>query len=222
MTIAADTEHKLTRRGREMRVRVLELEDTVDGGNLLVFGHVTNGCLVRIHSRCLYGDALRSDDCDCGPELDAAMNMIQDSCDTGGGGVLVYLEQEGRGAGLIRKAKGLRHSELFGIDTFGSYEALAYHPDSRSYKVAAKALVALGLRSICLLTNNPDKITEVESAGITVARVPLITEARSDRARAYLDAKRRIRGHFLPDPGSTFVESIISEPVPSSVDHQMA
>ncbi|WP_255359787.1 GTP cyclohydrolase II [Nocardia sp. BMG111209] len=177
-----------------MRVRVREWAVGDDRGTMIVVGPVTDGCLVRIHSRCMYGDVLASDDCDCGPELDTAMDRIQ----AAGCGVLVYLDQEGRGAGLIVKARSLRHSEEHGVDTFASYAALQHEPDVRSYEQAAIALSELGLTSVRLLTNNPDKIEAVHAAGIAVERVPLITEARSERARAYLDAKRRIRGHLLP------------------------
>jgi GTP cyclohydrolase II len=189
-----DTGHTLTRKGREMRVRVREWIDGDDRGTMIVVGPVADDCLVRIHSRCLYGDAMGSEDCDCGPELELALDLIQDAqC-----GILVYLDQEGRGAGLILKARSLRHSELHGVDTFASYAALEHEPDVRSYKHAAMALSDLGLSSVRLLTNNPDKIEAVREAGLAVERVPLITEARSERARAYLDAKRRIRGHLLP------------------------
>ncbi|MFI6957824.1 GTP cyclohydrolase II [Nocardia sp. NPDC050408] len=196
-----ETGHRLTRRGRELQVGVVPIPHGVDGGHALVFGQATHGspvisdgCLVRIHSRCLYGDALRSDDCDCGPELDMAMDMIQNE----GAGVLIYLEQEGRGAGLINKARGLQTSERFDIDTFTSYARLELSADSRSYELAAQCLRDLGLTSVRLLTNNPDKVEPLEQAGLTVTRVPLHTWPRSERARKYLQAKRRHRGHQIP------------------------
>lgn len=189
-----ETGHRLTRKGRELRVRVLAIPGAEDSGHALVFGPVVDGCLVRIHSRCLYGDALRSDDCDCGPELDLSMDLIQDA----GCGVLVYLEQEGRGAGLVDKARGLRTSEVFGLDTFDSYERLGLCVDTRSYEHAARALLHLGLRSVRLLTNNPDKVRALTQLGIAVTVVPLVTRPRSERARRYLEAKRRRRGHTLP------------------------
>ncbi|WP_245672536.1 GTP cyclohydrolase II [Nocardia anaemiae] len=196
-----ETGHRLTRRGRELQVGVVPIPHSVDGGHALVFGQATHGsptisdgCLVRIHSRCLYGDALRSDDCDCGPELDMAMDMIQHE----GAGVLIYLEQEGRGAGLINKARGLQTSERFDLDTFASYARLELSADSRSYELAARCLRDLGLTSVRLLTNNPDKVEPLERAGLTVTRVPLHTWPRSERARKYLQAKRRHRGHHIP------------------------
>ncbi|MFD0360072.1 GTP cyclohydrolase II [Nocardia sp. GCM10030253] len=190
----SETGHRLTRKGRELRVRVMPISGGEDGGHALVFGQITDGCLVRIHSRCLYGDALQSEDCDCGPELDKSMDLIQDA----GCGVLVYLEQEGRGAGLVNKARGLRTSERLGVDTFDSYERLGLSADLRCYRLAAEALTVLGLRSVRLLTNNPDKVRAVRDHGIAVTVVPLGTRPRSDKARKYLEAKRERRGHMIP------------------------
>ncbi|MCP2317874.1 3,4-dihydroxy 2-butanone 4-phosphate synthase / GTP cyclohydrolase II [Nocardia amikacinitolerans] len=195
-----ETGHRLTRKGRELRVRVMAIPGAEDGGHAMIFGPIADGCLVRIHSRCLYGDALRSDDCDCGPELDLSMDMIQDA----GCGVLVYLEQEGRGAGLVDKARGLRTSEVFGLDTFDSYERLGLCADTRSYENAANALLHLGLRSVRLLTNNPDKVRALTDLGIAVTVVPLVTRPRSERARRYLEAKRRRRGHTIPDESASW------------------
>ncbi|MQY27886.1 Riboflavin biosynthesis protein [Nocardia sp. RB56] len=174
-------------------MRVREWLNGDDRGTLLIFGEAGDGCLVRIHSRCLYGDVLGSDDCDCGSELALALDMIQEE----ESGILVYLEQEGRGAGLTVKAQGLRHSQLFGVDTFASYVALDHGRDLRSFHAVAKVLVDLGLKSVRLLTNNPEKIDAVQAAGIAVERTPLITAARSGHARAYQDAKRRVQGHLF-------------------------
>ncbi|MFB8275508.1 GTP cyclohydrolase II [Nocardia colli] len=190
----AETDHRFTRKEHDLRLRVLELGDQGTQGHLLVFGEVADDCLVRLHSRCLYGDALRSDDCDCGPELDATLDMFQAE----GAGVLVYLEQEGRGAGLVAKARGYRYSEQHGTDTFASYEALGYPADDRSYEHAARGLTALGLRSVRLLTNNPAKIDALHAAGIAVTSVPLLTPVHGRRARQYLEAKRTRRGHRIP------------------------
>ncbi|MFQ6396353.1 GTP cyclohydrolase II [Nocardia sp. KC 131] len=190
----SETGHRLTRKGRELCIRVMPISGGDDGGHALVFGQIADGCLVRIHSRCLYGDALQSEDCDCGPELDKSMDLIQDA----GCGVLVYLEQEGRGAGLVNKARGLRTSERLGVDTFDSYERLGLSVDMRCYRLAAEALTVLGLGSVQLLTNNPEKVRAVRDQGITVTVVPLGTRPRSDKARRYLEAKRKRRGHMIP------------------------
>lgn len=191
---ADDTAHLFTRHGREIMLRVRPIDPTGLGGHALVFGDIADDCLVRIHSRCLYGDALRSDDCDCGPELDVALDMIQ----LEGRGVLLYLEQEGRGAGLVGKARGYRTSQLEQIDTFASYERLGLNPDSRTYSDAAKLLKMLGLQSIRLLTNNPDKLEQVQDAGLHVQPVPLQITPRNRSVQLYLQAKRQRRGHTLP------------------------
>ncbi|WP_280493463.1 GTP cyclohydrolase [Nocardia asiatica] len=189
----ADTEHRFRRNGHDLRVRVVELRGDGERGHLLLFGAVADGCLVRVHSRCLYGEALRSQDCDCGPELDKALDLIQ----AAGSGVLVYLEQEGRGAGLIAKALGYRESERSGTDTFTSYENLGYPADARTYGATARALADLGLRSVQLLTNNPAKVDALRQQGLQVTVVPLRTRALSERAREYLEAKRS-RKHWIP------------------------
>ncbi|MBF6300514.1 GTP cyclohydrolase II [Nocardia amamiensis] len=190
----ADTEHRFRRKGHDLRVRVLELNGDDERGHLLLFGAVADECLVRVHSRCLYGEALRSEDCDCGPELDKALDLIQ----AAGSGVLVYLEQEGRGAGLIAKAMGYRESERSGADTFTSYERLGYPADARTYSATARALAGLGLRSVQLLTNNPAKVEALRQGGLRVTAVPLRTRALSERAREYLEAKRTRRKHWIP------------------------
>ncbi|WP_282781463.1 GTP cyclohydrolase [Nocardia sp. CC201C] len=179
----------LRRRGVDVRVRSVDLGSV---GRMLVFGEPANGCLVRIHSRCLYGDALSSDDCDCGPQLAKALDLIQRE----GSGVLLYLEQEGRGAGLVVKAMGLSLTEREGLDTFASYQRLGHGNDSRRYDVAADRLADLGLASIRLLTNNPSKVSALADR-FTVTAVPLRTRPRSGRAMSYLEAKRDVCSHRL-------------------------
>ncbi|WP_433654185.1 GTP cyclohydrolase [Nocardia sp. CA-128927] len=190
----AETGHRLLRKGHDLRVRVIELPAEHDGGHMLIFGEPTDGCLVRIHSRCLYGDALQTDDCDCGPALEKAMDFIQ----AAGSGILIYLEQEGRGAGLVNKARGLRTSQQGRVDTFRSYAMLGLLPDTRRYEQAVAALERLQLKSIRLMTNNPDKVRAVQAAGIKVTVRSLHTRPRSMRALAYLEAKRVV-GHTLPN-----------------------
>ncbi|MGW6422077.1 GTP cyclohydrolase II [Nocardia sp. NPDC055053] len=187
-------EHQFSRNGTRLRVQVHTIDDPDDGGYVLVFGDPGEKPLVRVHSRCLYGDALGSDDCDCGPELALSMDMIQAE----GAGVLVYLEQEGRGAGLIWKAIGYRTSERYDIDTFESYARLGLEPDTRRYELVAKALLGLGLHQVRLLTNNPDKLRALTEAGIAVEVIPLAVRLETDRGRRYLDAKVRWRKHMIP------------------------
>ncbi|MFE3255470.1 GTP cyclohydrolase II [Nocardia sp. NPDC059091] len=189
-----DTEHQFTRNGLDITVRVIAIE--ANQGYALVFGdgsHLEN-CLVRIHSRCLYGDALRSDDCDCGPELDLAMDMIQEE----GKGVLIYLEQEGRGAGLINKARAYQYSQQHDADTFESYGKLGLQLDSRRYTAAAMTLNELGLKQIRLLTNNPAKADDLREAGLAVEMKPLLIPPQNPTVHRYLEAKRAQRHHRLP------------------------
>ncbi|AYF75767.1 GTP cyclohydrolase [Nocardia yunnanensis] len=187
------TAHSLFRKGRELRVRVKDVHDERGIGHVLIFGEPVDGCLVRIQSRCLYGDALRSDDCDCGPELDLSMDLIQAE---GGQGVLIYLEQEGRGESLEFKAMGLHVGEQTGADTFDAYRMLGHPDDSRTYDHAAEALAGLGLRTVRLMTNNPDKVLAVQSAGLVVEQVALATTPRSERAARYMAAKAKRRSAY--------------------------
>ncbi|MEV4237695.1 GTP cyclohydrolase II [Nocardia sp. NPDC050408] len=208
-----DTAHRFTRNGRDLQLRVMEVSGGAECGYVLLYGEVSDGCLVRIHSRCLYGESLGSQDCDCGPELDQALDRIWDES----GGVLIYLEQEGRGSGLIAKALGYRESERRGIDTFASYESLGLPADSRTYHAAAKSLQDLGLTTVRLLTNNPAKVDQLRSTGLAVTRVPLHTEPLSQRAAEYLEAKRRRRGHMIPPYGMLCeprMESVPERPGP--------
>lgn len=219
MTIVAvptgDTGHRFTRGGRDIRVRVQEVAGGAGDGHVLVFGEPADNCLVRVHSRCLYGEALGSQDCDCGPELAKALDRIQDE----GAGVLVYLEQEGRGCGLVAKAHGYRESERSGADTFTSYERLGLPADARTYTHAATSLLGLGLSRVRLLTNNPDKVAALTAAGIAVTAVPLATTPLSDRAAQYLEAKRQRRGHWIPTDTSSWESQAALLDRPESQQH---
>ncbi|WP_280400256.1 GTP cyclohydrolase II [Nocardia carnea] len=199
-TSARATGHRFSRNGHDIQLEVFAVDGGPSLGHVLVFGEPADGCLVRIHSRCLYGEALGSQDCDCGPELRTSLDLIQEA----GAGVLVYLEQEGRGEGLIAKALGYRHAEHTGADTFTAYRELGFSADARSYAHAARSLRTLGLTKVRLLTNNPDKVEALRAADIDVAPEPLHTAPLSERAAAYLEAKRRHRGHWIPpqDPAA--------------------
>lgn len=157
----------------------------------LVFGDVSDGALVRIHSRCLYGDVFGSSECDCASQLHAAMAMMRER----GSGVLIYLDQEGRGAGLFAKARAYRMRQEKGFDSFRSYEHYGLPPDPRSYTIAVELLEDLGLERVTLLTNNWEKVTSLESRGIKVERQPLVVPV-SRHAVAYMESKRA-RGHEL-------------------------
>ena len=146
--------------------------------------------LVRLHSECLTGDVLGSLKCDCGPQLDGAIRAISDS----GWGILLYLRQEGRGIGLINKLRAYALQDQ-GFDTVDANTRLGFAVDSRNFGVAARMLELLGQRSVRLLTNNPEKVAQLEGAGIRVVeRVPHILPANPHNER-YLATKRDRTGH---------------------------
>ena len=160
----------------------------------LVFGDVKgrDSVLVRMHSRCLTGDVFGSRRCDCGWQLAASMRMIAAE----GAGVVVYLDQEGRGIGLLNKLKAYELQDA-GDDTVEANERLGFAPDLRNYGIGAQILVSLGLRSIRVLTNNPRKLVGLDGYGLTlVERVPIVPDP-TDHNRSYLDVKRDKLGHLL-------------------------
>ncbi len=148
--------------------------------------------LVRVHSRCLTGDVFGSERCDCGPQLHAALAQIAGA----GKGVLLYLDQEGRGIGLVNKLKAYTLQDQ-GLDTAEANVKLGFKPDLRDYGIGAQILRDLGVRQMRLLTNNPKKIVGLEGYGLAVVeRVPIeMPPSRSNRA--YLAAKRDKLGHLL-------------------------
>jgi GTP cyclohydrolase II len=153
--------------------------------------------LVRLHSECLTGDILGSLKCDCGPQLDGALNaMAREARDSGGWGVLLYMRQEGRGIGLINKLRAYRLQDQ-GFDTVEANQRLGLPDEARDFPVAARMLALLGADTIRLLTNNPAKVAALELAGITVSeRVPHQLPENPHNAR-YLATKRDKSGHLL-------------------------
>ncbi|HEX6995969.1 MAG TPA: GTP cyclohydrolase II [Gammaproteobacteria bacterium] len=146
---------------------------------------------VRLHSACLTGDLLGSLRCDCGEQLRRAVRRIAEL----GGGVLLYLDQEGRGIGLANKLRAYKLQDG-GLDTLDADRRLGFLEDERTYDVAAALLRELGVSRVDLLTNNPQKIAALRAHGIDVAgRVPLVGTANSHNAR-YLKAKRERAGHL--------------------------
>jgi 3,4-dihydroxy 2-butanone 4-phosphate synthase/GTP cyclohydrolase II len=150
--------------------------------------------LVRMHSSCLTGDLLGSMRCDCGDQLAMALEAIEEA----GRGVVVYIQQEGRGIGLINK---LRAYELQdgGLDTVEANVALGFKPDLRDYGLGAQVLADLGLRRVRLLTNNPKKMAGLQGYGLEIVeQVPLVA-APSEPREKYMDTKRDKMGHILPE-----------------------
>ena len=134
----------------------------------LVTETITDVPRVRIHSECLTGDVFGSFRCDCGPQLDTAIERIERES-----GIVLYMRQEGRGIGLVNKLKAYALQEE-GVDTVEANEALGFHPDMRDYRVSAAMLRDLGVSRVRLMTNNPEKVDALELCGITVIeRVPL-------------------------------------------------
>ena len=146
--------------------------------------------LVRLHSECLTGDVLGSERCDCGPQLREAVLRISEV-----GGYLVYLRQEGRGIGLYNKIDAYALQDL-GLDTYEANQALGFRADERTYAVAARMLLALGLDRVELLTNNPDKAAQLQAAGVRVERCHPTGLHLSPVNGPYLAAKAG-RGHRL-------------------------
>ncbi len=151
-----------------------------------------NNCpLVRIHSECLTGDVFKSAHCDCGDQLNESLSTLHQF-----GGILLYLRQEGRGIGLYNKIDAYA-LQAKGIDTFKANEILNFPQDLRSFKVAAEMLQALGVKQIKLLTNNPNKVAELEKYGIKVISVINTGIFEKNKNRQYLLAKQEIAGHNI-------------------------
>ncbi len=166
-----------------------------DGGPehlAVVIGDPRSQVLTRLHSECFTGDLLGSLKCDCGVQLRGAVEAIAKA----GGGVLLYLAQEGRGIGLINKLRAYRLQDQ-GYDTMEANERLGFEDDERLYIVAARMLTLLGFKSVRLLTNNPDKVAGLSDAGIVVTeRVPHAFPG-NEHNRAYLATKAAKAGHLL-------------------------
>ena len=171
-------------------------ENVIDGEThvAVVKGEVGDGrdILVRVHSRCLTGDVFHSSRCDCGRQLEAAMQRIASE----GRGVLLYLNQEGRGIGLGNKLRAYELQDQ-GLDTVEANERLGFKPDQRDYGIGAQILRDLGVQGMRLLTNNPRKFIGLEGYGLSVCEtVPLEVSAPAF-ARAYLKTKKEKLGHKL-------------------------
>lgn len=158
----------------------------------MVMGDVTGSALVRVHSECMTGDVFGSLRCDCGPQLDFAMREIGKK----GSGVVVYLRQEGRGIGLANKLRAYQLQDQ-GMDTVEANQHLGFPADLRNFDIAAQILSQLGVSSVKLMTNNPRKVSTLESAGVKIEeRVPVRSDVQPENER-YLGTKARKLGHHI-------------------------
>ncbi len=159
----------------------------------LVMGDVTSEApLVRIHSQCLTGDVFHSLRCDCRQQLELSLSMIADQ----GAGILIYEQQEGRGIGLMAKLQAYELQDA-GLDTVEANERLGFKNDYRDFTLPAGILKSLGVTRVRLLSNNPDKVSALEGAGVTVVeRVPCEVTP-SPHAEDYLRTKKEKMGHLF-------------------------
>jgi 3,4-dihydroxy 2-butanone 4-phosphate synthase/GTP cyclohydrolase II len=160
----------------------------------LVRGDLGDGrdVMVRVHSRCLTGDVFHSARCDCGPQLETAMQRIA----LEGRGVLLYLNQEGRGIGLANKIRAYELQDQ-GFDTVEANERLGFKADQRDYGIGAQILGDLGVKSMRLLTNNPRKFVGLDGYGLSVSESVPLEIPPSEFTRAYLKTKKEKLGHKL-------------------------
>ncbi len=151
----------------------------------------TDDVLVRIHSECITGDLFGSTRCECGLQLVQSFRKVGKE-----GGIIIYLRQEGRGIGIIQKLKAYNLQDE-GLNTVEANVELGHAPDERSFDLGIQILEDLGIQSIRLLTNNPDKIKAIEDSSIVLTqRIPLIIEP-SENNLEYMKAKKKILGHLL-------------------------
>jgi len=189
--IPADA-HLPTEHG-DFRIRVFHEENGLDHV-ALTLGNMEgpDPVLVRVHSECLTGDAFGSLRCDCGPQLDSALRQSAER----GWGALIYLRQEGRGIGLHAKIQAY-HLQDHGADTLDANLKLGLPADARNYEIAAEILQSIGVNRISLLSNNPDKVQQLENHGINVEeRMPLLAGI-GDQNRGYLKTKLERMGHEI-------------------------
>ena len=175
---------------------IVGYESLIDGqGHVaMVRGDIAGGddVLVRVHSKCLTGDVFHSTRCDCGAQLDSAMERIAHA----GRGVLLYLHQEGRGIGLLNKIRAYELQDE-GLDTVEANERLGFKPDQRDYGIGAQILRDLGVKTMRLLTNNPRKFVGLEGYGLAVVESVPLEVASSEFTHRYLKTKKEKLGHKL-------------------------
>jgi GTP cyclohydrolase II len=178
------------------RFKILGVESADGGDTAVVLLHGKLGRstvpLVRIHSQCLTGDVFQSERCDCRAQLELALQATAKArC-----GMVIYLPQEGRGIGLMNKLKAYELQDN-GMDTVEANRKLGFAADHRDYRFSAEALKLLGARTIRLLSNNPDKVGQLEREGIKIAQRIPCQPRTSRRSRGYLMTKKNKMGHLL-------------------------
>jgi GTP cyclohydrolase II len=204
MSVAADAITRFRQTAIESLAVAAEAEVPLNGGvpaRFVIFRDAIGGSSVavivgspdlRLHSACLTGDVFGSRRCDCGDQLRLALRRLEEQ----GGGVILYLEQEGRGLGLANKMRAYQLQDA-GLDTIDANSALGFDDDERDYGVAVRMLRILGVKRVKLLTNNPAKLDGLTQAGIEVSgRIPLHGPVNADNRR-YLTAKATRAGHKL-------------------------
>ncbi len=192
VSIAAET--KLPTKYGDFRIIIFKNEVDHKEHLMIVKGDVRgkSDVLMRIHSECLTGDVFGSHRCDCGEQLENALRCIEEQ----GEGIVIYMRQEGRGIGLTNKIKAYTLQDE-GYDTVEANVKLGFPPDMREYSLAAQMLRELDVKSVKLLTNNPEKKEDLERWGITVSkRVPIVIKANSINAK-YLNTKKEKMRHML-------------------------
>jgi|SRR5215831_15040871 len=178
--------------GSPVQNSLREQSGKTEGLVALVMGDVqTAPPLVRIHSQCLTGDVFGSLRCDCRLQLELALTKIAEE----GAGILLYEQQEGRGIGLMAKLKAYELQDR-GLDTVEANEELGYEADYRGYELPARVLKMLGVEKVKLMTNNPDKVAALESAGITVTERVSAEVTPQETFAAYLKTKQEKMGHI--------------------------
>jgi 3,4-dihydroxy 2-butanone 4-phosphate synthase/GTP cyclohydrolase II len=208
ITVAQLVAYRLTRTRLVERIAEAELPTRFGDFRVIAYSSVMDGrehvalvkgdlpgktnVLVRMHSECMTGDVFGSMRCDCGEQLAAAMQQIEDE----GLGAIVYLRQEGRGIGLGNKLKAYNLQDE-GFDTVEANERLGFQPDLRDYGIGAQILLDLGLHSIRLLTNNPRKIVGLDGYDIEITGREALKIEPGEHNERYLDAKRSKLGHIL-------------------------
>lgn len=194
MSIIFIASSKLPTKHGDFLIHAFEESDSGQEHIALSMGDVADSTpvLIRVHSECLTGDGFGSLRCDCGPQLEAAMQKVAQEKR----GVILYLRQEGRGIGLVNKVRAYALQDQ-GADTVEANEQLGFAPDLREYGMCEVMLKHLGIGQVRLMTNNPLKVAALQQHGIKVVeRVPLMTE-RNPHNDQYLDTKEEKMGHLF-------------------------